>query len=102
MSPRRLSLLAAAYGTVAVAGWVAAGLGGLGSPGIESTGAPTEDSRATSVTAQPSTSTRCKQPQWARTVSPLPIRGAAVPLRPALLDATARGAARAVRGGESG
>ena len=51
MSPRRLSVLAAGCGTVVVAGWVAAGLGGLGSPGIENTGAPIEDSRATSVTA---------------------------------------------------
>ncbi|MGC2640793.1 MAG: hypothetical protein WA406_03730 [Pseudolabrys sp.] len=51
MSPRRLSVLAAVCGTVVVAGWVAAGLGGLGSPGIENTGAPIEDSRATSVTA---------------------------------------------------
>lgn len=51
MSPRRLSVLAAVCGTVVVAGWVAAGLGGLGSPGIENTGAPIEDSRARSVTA---------------------------------------------------
>ena len=65
MSPRRLSVLAVC-GTVVLAGWVAAGLGGLGSPGIENTGAPIEDSRATSVTAPPSSSTHCKQPQWAR------------------------------------
>src|SRR5271166_4307556 len=50
MRPRRLSV-AAVCGMVVVAGWVAAGLGGLGSPGIENTGAPIEDSRATSVTA---------------------------------------------------
>ena len=50
-SPRRLAVLAALCGTVVLAGWVAAGLAGLGSPGIESTGAPIEVSRATSVTA---------------------------------------------------
>ena len=44
---RRLAVLAALCGTVALAGWVAAGLAGLGSPGIESTGAPIEVSRAT-------------------------------------------------------
>ena len=51
-SPRRLAVLAALCGTVVLAGWVAAGLAGLGSPGIENTGAPIEDSRATSVTAR--------------------------------------------------
>jgi hypothetical protein len=40
------------YGTVALAGWVGAGLAGLGSLGIESTGAPIEVSRATSATAR--------------------------------------------------
>ena len=50
-SPRRLAALAALCGTVALAGWVA-GLAGLGSPGIESTGAPIEVSRATSATAR--------------------------------------------------
>jgi hypothetical protein len=48
-SLRRLAVLAALCGTVVVAGWVAAGLAGLGSPGIENSGAPIEDSRATSV-----------------------------------------------------
>jgi hypothetical protein len=52
-SSRRLAALAAALcGTVALAGWVAAGLADLGSPGIESTGAPIEVSRATSTTAR--------------------------------------------------
>jgi hypothetical protein len=51
-SPRRLAVLAALCGTVVLAGWVAAGLAGLGSPGIESTGAPIEVSRATSATAR--------------------------------------------------
>ena len=51
-NPRRLAALAALCGTVALAGWVAAGLAGLGSPGIESTGAPIEVSRATSATAR--------------------------------------------------
>jgi hypothetical protein len=51
-SPRRLAVLAAWCGTVALAGWVAAGLAGLGSPGIESTGAPIEVSRATSAAAR--------------------------------------------------
>ena len=48
--PRRLAVLAALYGTVALAGWVGAGLAGLGSLGIESTGAPI--SRAISTTAR--------------------------------------------------
>jgi hypothetical protein len=57
MSPRRLAVrrpavLVGLCGTVVLAGGVAAGLAGLGSPGIESTGAPIEDSRATSVTAR--------------------------------------------------
>ena len=51
-SSRRLAVLAALCGTVVLAGWVAAGLAGLGSPGIESTGAPIEVSRATSATAR--------------------------------------------------
>ena len=48
-SSRRLAVLAALCGTVVLAGWVAAG---LGSPGIESTRAPIEVSRATSATAR--------------------------------------------------
>ena len=51
-SPRRLAVLAALCGTVVLAGWVAAGLAGRGSPGPENTGAPIEDSRATSVIAR--------------------------------------------------
>ena len=51
-SPRRLAVLAALCGTVVLAGWVAAGLAGRGLPGMENTGAPIEDSRATSVTAR--------------------------------------------------
>jgi hypothetical protein len=46
-SPRRLAVLAALCGTVVLA----AGLVGLGSPGIKSAGAPIEVSRATSATA---------------------------------------------------
>ena len=49
-NPRRLAVLAALCGTVALAGWVA-GLAGLGSLGIESTGASIEVSRATFATA---------------------------------------------------
>ncbi|MFZ0150399.1 MAG: hypothetical protein WAM72_19105 [Xanthobacteraceae bacterium] len=45
--PRRLAVLAALCGTVALAGWVGAGLPGLGSLGIESTGAPSEVTSAT-------------------------------------------------------
>jgi hypothetical protein len=52
MLPRQFAELAAVCGTVVLAGWVAAGLAGLGSPGIESTGAPIEDSRVASVTAR--------------------------------------------------
>jgi hypothetical protein len=51
-SPRRLGVLAALCGTVVLAGWVAAGLAGRGLPGRENTGAPIEDSRATSVIAR--------------------------------------------------
>ena len=49
--PRRLAVLAA-FGMGALAGWVGAGPAGLGSLGIESTGAPIEVSRATSATAR--------------------------------------------------
>jgi len=49
-NPQRLAALAALCGTVALAGWAAAGLAGLGSLGIESTGAPIEVSRGTSAT----------------------------------------------------
>ena len=49
---RRFAVLAALCGTVALACWVGAGLAGLGSHGIESTGAPIEVSRATSATAE--------------------------------------------------
>ena len=38
-NPRRLAALAVLCGTVALAGWIAVGLAGLGSPGIESIGA---------------------------------------------------------------
>ena len=51
-NPRRFAALAALCGAVALAGWAAAGLAGLGSPGIERTGAPIEVSQATSVTAR--------------------------------------------------
>ncbi|MGB6588533.1 MAG: hypothetical protein WBE93_21535, partial [Pseudolabrys sp.] len=49
---RPLAAVAPLCGTVALAGWVAAGLGGFGSSGIESTGVPIEVSRATSATAR--------------------------------------------------
>jgi hypothetical protein len=47
---RRLAALAALCGTVALTGWVAAGLAGLCWPATESTGAPVD--RATSATAR--------------------------------------------------
>ena len=50
--PRRLAVLAAFCGTVALAGWIGAGVAGLGSLGIESAGAPIEVSRAASATAR--------------------------------------------------
>jgi len=50
---RRLAVLAALWGTGALAGWVGAELAGLGPLGIESTGAPIEVSRATSTSARP-------------------------------------------------
>jgi hypothetical protein len=46
MSARRLVVVC---GTVVLAGWVAGGLARFGSSGIDDTGTPTEDSRATSV-----------------------------------------------------
>ncbi|MGB8185032.1 MAG: hypothetical protein WCF37_08395, partial [Pseudolabrys sp.] len=49
---RRLAVLAPLCGTVALAGWVAAELAGLGSSGIESGRVPIEVSRATSATAR--------------------------------------------------
>jgi hypothetical protein len=50
--PRRLTVLAALCGTVALAGWVWTELAGLGSLGIESAGAPIEVGRATSATSR--------------------------------------------------
>jgi hypothetical protein len=56
MSPRqlvrRLAVSAGLCGTVVLVGWAAASLAGLGSPGIENTGAPIEHSRATSETVR--------------------------------------------------
>jgi hypothetical protein len=52
MGPRRFAVVGALCGTVVLASWVAAGLAGLGSLGIENTEAPIEDRRATSVTAR--------------------------------------------------
>src|SRR2546425_3708430 len=49
MSPRLVVASAALCGTVVLAGWVAAGLAGVGSPGIENARTPTVDSRAASV-----------------------------------------------------
>ena len=100
-SLRRLAVLAALCGTVALAGWVAAGLAGLGSPGIESIGAPIEVSRATSAT-----------PRRARRRTPSNRTGREWCLRRRYgerqrrfvrpsSDAAARGGTRAVRGGES-
>jgi hypothetical protein len=51
-SQRRLAVLAALGGTVALAGWVATELAGLGSLVIESTGASIKVRRATSATAR--------------------------------------------------
>jgi hypothetical protein len=49
--PRRLCVLTALCGIVALAGWVGAGLAGLGSLGIEGVGASIEVGRATSAIA---------------------------------------------------
>src|SRR2546425_8392197 len=49
MSPRLVVASAALCGTVVLAGWVAAGLAGVGSPGIENARTPIVDSRAASV-----------------------------------------------------
>jgi hypothetical protein len=51
MNPQRCAVLAALCGTLGLTGWVAAGLAGLGSSGIENTGAPIEDRPATSASA---------------------------------------------------
>jgi hypothetical protein len=48
-SARRLAVFAA---LVVFAGWIAAGVGGLGSSGVENAGAPIKISRATSATAR--------------------------------------------------
>src|SRR6478672_888235 len=55
MSPQRFGTLGAFGGTVVLAGWVAAGLAGFGSPGIENTDrARIEERRATlTVDAEP-------------------------------------------------
>jgi hypothetical protein len=50
--PRRFAVLAALCGTVALAGWIGAVPAGRGLLGIESDGAPSEVSRATSTTAR--------------------------------------------------
>ena len=50
--PRRLAVLAALCGTVALAGWIWTELAGLGSLRIESTRAPIEVGRPTSATAR--------------------------------------------------
>jgi hypothetical protein len=50
--PRRLAVLPALWGAVALAGWIGAVPAGLGLLGIESDGAPSEVSRATSRTAR--------------------------------------------------
>jgi hypothetical protein len=71
--PRRLAVLAALYGTGALAGWVGADLAGLGPLGIESTGAPIVI-RATSATAR------------AEHVQPSMPRPAAVPVAIASLS----------------
>ena len=101
-NPRRLAALAALCGTVALAGWVAAGLAGLGSPGIESTGAPIEVSRAKSATAR---AEHVDAPQ----ATALGEDGVSVAdmgerqrrfVRPSS-DAADRGGTCAVRGGES-
>jgi hypothetical protein len=59
-SPRQLAVWTALCGVVVLTGWVAAGLAGLGLPGIENTGAPIEDRPATSV---PSRAERIDEPQ---------------------------------------
>jgi hypothetical protein len=61
MSPQRYATLGAFGGTVVLAGWVAAGLAGFGSPGIENTDrAPIEERRATPLTvdAEPASALR--------------------------------------------
>jgi hypothetical protein len=79
MSARRLVVVC---GTVVLAGWVAGGLARFGSSGIDDTGAPTEDSRATSVNvdAEP-----VDAPQATTTVTPAPMRRSSAPLCPALV-----------------
>jgi hypothetical protein len=68
---RRLAVLAALYGTGAITGWIGAGLAGLGSLSIESTGAPIQVSRATSAT----TRTEHVDPPRATAVSVADIAG---------------------------
>ena len=103
MGPQRFAVLAGLCGTVLLAGWVAAGLARLGSPGIENTGAPIEDTRATSVTPR---AERVDAPQATAlgedgvSVADMGSGGGALPdprpmRRPAVLPVL-------VRGGESG
>jgi hypothetical protein len=51
-NPQRFAVLAALCAAVVLAGWAAFGLAGLGSPGIESTGALIEVARETSAIAR--------------------------------------------------
>ena len=76
MNPRRCAQVALALcGTVGLAGWVVASLAGLGSAGIENAGAvPIEDRRPPSPIATARSRTHRRQPQWATSLSPAPMR----------------------------
>ena len=76
MSPQRFGTLGAFGGTVVLAGWVAAGLAGFGSPGIENTDrAPIEERRATSTVDAEPTSVL----QATTIINKTSVPGAAVP-----------------------
>jgi hypothetical protein len=62
-SPRRLLVWTTLCGTVVLTGWGVAGLAGFGSRGIENTGAPIEDSPATSVIAKSVTAEHVDEPK---------------------------------------
>ena len=86
MNPRRFAALAVLFGTVALAGWVAAGLRDFGSPGIENTAASFEASRAISATAgaEPTGPPQAAMGEDGVPVTDVAIAGAALPVAPAV------------------
>jgi hypothetical protein len=78
MSPRLVAGLAALCGTVVLAGWVAAGLAGVGSPGIEYARTPIADSRAASVPVEALQATAMGEDSRAASVPAAPLQATAM------------------------